>query len=993
MSGSYRAALLTRWSRRDRLAVAVVAFVVAFLTATVLLFTAFNAQVLGLAASYDAGATVAPEAEVGSGEARLVVTTAEVRADGAPPGRSTVAGLSSQVTVTTDRGAVRLAPPPTGATVGQQQPSDRVRLVGDAATETVRTGVRSTTLLPPTWYLTDAATAERLGGGTAYVVRTGADQPRVPDAGVPLRGVFPFFLLGTGATLTVLRVVTLVASVLAAVTVFSVSRMAVLDRRRTVRVARATGATGRALAGLFALRGALLALVGTALGYGVGVIAPRLAVNAAVFAGVPATLDLAVSMDALTVLLPGYAAVVGVGAGAGLAASYGLVTGPPAAVGDAVGPPSTPRRRSRSGGRIRLRPRVLDWRPVVPTAATLTVFVAIGLVLAAGVGALGPVVAGGETVVEPGSAHPVASTVPTGYADALRATGTDASPEILAFSVHDGEAFVTRGVDYGSFASVSSAGLARGRAPDGPGEAVVGASLADRLNVGPGEDILLGGSTRAALTRVTVVGVFTAPGGVDDQLLVSLPTARHLTGKPAGTVQFVRTDGLTATERESGPIVVELSAPGTAIAGETVSVEATVLNPGDARAETVTASLGNVTRTTRVDLGAFDRSTVRFDLPVGEPGTATLTVGNRTRTLTVQSPDALVLTGLPERAPPGSEPRVLVRTAAGSPVANATVVVGNRTVRTDRDGRVRLPLNATGEREVVVRAGNRSVRRTVTVAAGTDRRPVVSLSVSPSDPSVLSTPTVTASLQNPWNRTLVRTVTLSGADRATKRTVRLAPGDRATVRLPLGRLAPGDLSATAAVNGTTVARQGITVSGDDRLAAALATGGRTGGSGIGQAIASVVGSLQVLAGTVLALAGVTVVGSVTAVFASAVRARRRTLGIHRATGATPRRIRRLVVGDALRLGAVAAAIGLALGTGLAVALDRLGLLTLYGIRLAISPSPRLLGGLALAALALVAVAAGLATRSVTVPEPGSLLTQPGAGGRNEGSDGSRGDQP
>ena len=138
------------------------------------------------------------------------------------------------------------------------------------------------------------------------------------------------------------------------------------------------------------------------------------------------------------------------------------------------------------------------------------------------------------------------------------------------------------------------------------------------------------------------------------------------------------------------------------------------------------------------------------------------------------------------------------------------------------------------------------------------------------------------------------------------------------------------------------------------------------------------GDLQLVAVALVALAAMMTVGATTATFAATVRARRRELGVHRATGAPPRRILRLVVGDALRIGVVAVALAAVLAAAALVGLDRAGLLAAFGVRLLPALDPLGAAAVGLAALAVVAVGAGLATVAVVRAPPAALLDRRGS---------------
>ena len=86
---SYRRALLVRWSRRDRLAVLVVAVTVAFLTGTTLLLLAAGGQVAVAAEDYGSAATATfhddpAAARAAAGPDGVVLPVANATVDGDP---------------------------------------------------------------------------------------------------------------------------------------------------------------------------------------------------------------------------------------------------------------------------------------------------------------------------------------------------------------------------------------------------------------------------------------------------------------------------------------------------------------------------------------------------------------------------------------------------------------------------------------------------------------------------------------------------------------------------------------------------------------------------------------------------------------------------------------------------------------------------------------------------------------------------------------------
>lgn len=955
----YRQALLTRWTRRDRLAVLLIAVTVAFLTGTVLVIVAMGAQTAAIAGEYDATGSVTyhdslPAAQAAAGSETIIVPVASVTANGT---NATVVGPPRPTWRDT---TLRTANATTRGTLASER---RVAFTGDR-TITTLVQPRTRTIFPADWYVTDSRTVRQLGVDGAFVVAP----PTGPTRGVPLRGALAFFLAGTREAIAAFGVAAGGGGLLVAVTTFSVMRLTVRDRLATIRVIRATGGTPSQVRNLFLARALLLLGIGTAAGYAIGVVGTNTVVTAAVAAGLPTSLSMQVSSQAAGVLGPVYVALLGVGMLAALLAIWPAAHTMPAALGD------TAHEQTRLPGP--LAPRLLGVRVIVPTAATLAAFVMFVLLVAGLAGTVAPLAGGTDaTVTEPGAIHPVASTVPAEYATALQARGIDASPEILLFAIRDGQPFLARGANYSAFASVSDVDLVRGTRPTGPRKAVIGADLARTLDLGVEDTLTVGGSTHAAVTRVRIVGVFTGTGSSDDQLVVPLETARHLSGKGGRTVQFIRADRLPEPRGQAGgATVLGVDAPDTAPAGGEVQVRVRLRNDGLQRATlTETVRFAGATRTLEAMIPAAGTTTVTTTFSAPAPGQYELHVGGATRTIRVLPADAIRLVDVPAQAPPGSEPLVRVVTVDGRPVADATVTVGNRSVRTDATGRARVPLQESGTRTVVARLGNRTDETTIRVDEGAPRLVHVTVRISPERPSVFTEPTLSLSVSNPWNETLTQTLTVEAPGGPTTHRLTLSAGESTRLSVTLPRQPPGQYDVT--VRGEAeLAQSTYRVVGDDRIVAALAAGGQQGSTGIGRAIQVAFGNIQIALGALLVLGAVMAVSGTAATFAGAVHGRRRTIGIMRATGCDPFRVGRLVVGDALRIGVLAASI--AIGTGLVamLALGAAGVLTVYGVRIPTTPDPVVVTGLFGGSVLLTAVGAGVATLGLVRVAPARLLT-------------------
>ncbi|TYL37856.1 peptide ABC transporter permease [Natronococcus pandeyae] len=990
---SYLRVLVGRWSRRDRLAVLVIALTVALLVGATLLVVAAGDQTSSLADEYDANASVASydsvnaAQEVAGSDAVVLPMATAASPDGEP--RRVVA-------VPDDTAGLDLPAQPNG-TVGPGSESTEWRLEGTdgSRTEPVEPAGTSSGLLPPTWLRTTPDTLEAVGPTDALVVSPATDDAGAGD-GTPLVGTLSFFVDGTDDVLEIVWTGVAAAGVIVAVTLSSVVRMTIRDRAPTIRVIRATGAPPRRVRAALAARAGALAAAGGVLGYAIGVIVTNAAVTVAVVVGLPTTLSVQVSPRIAMGLLGILAVLTGVGLVTGYLTARIATAKPPAHVGrdgQPSGSSGLSSRLARDDARSwrRLTPTVLAARTVVPTTATLSTFAVIVL-LVASLGAIGASVSTGETTIsEPDTSHPVNSQVPAGYAEALAADGVAASPEILLFTSYEEQPYLARGVDYEAFADVTGARLVDGTTPETDGEAAVGVELARTLELEPGDELVVGGSTEEALTAVTVAGTYETGGLEDHQLLVSLPTARHLSTVEPGAVNLVRTE---ATDRSlasgTNATVVDVDVPSHVRPDETVSVETTVWNPTDDPVDReITATLGASETTRTVELDAHERRTVTIDLEAPAAGEYDLAVGEHGQSVTVADAPPLDLLAFPETAPSGESLQVHVRDTAGSPVESATVAIDDRTAETDAEGMAWLELPTTaGTHDVTVRADDRELNESVQVADDVETNPAADVSVSPDSPSIHTEPTAEIRLTNPWNRTVETHVEIEGPETVHREEVALDPEETTTVTTTLSHQPPGEYPVRVTAADRTLASTEYEVVGDDRLVSAIAASGhQQAGGGLGSAIEYAMGNLQVLLGALTGLAAVTVVGATSAVLARAVRARQRTLAIYRATGASPRRLLGIVVADAIRIGTVAAVGALLVAVAVLEGLAAVGRLTAFGITLASWPTAPVAVGVVGGGIALTLVAALVATVPLLRVSPASLLSpsRANSAGRDDGS--------
>lgn len=986
---NYRQALLFRWSTRDILAILVLAVIVAFLTGGTLFYTAAKDRPLEIAEEFQPAGQVTEYESVRNARQMAGETDIVLRfVDLDQTGQVLIEVTQSDRERADELGLELPTAPATGIGKAGVQTRDETTIRTTKTTVTVQVHpIQGTDLLPTRWYITDSAVIDRVGVSGAFVVspptKSDSRGASVRRSQSVIRSTLLFFERGTEQVLRGFGLVVLAAGLLGAVTIASVVQMTIRDRRQTIQIIRATGATPASIIGVFGLRGVLLTGTAVVLGYALGVIVSSAVTSVAVFATLPTTLSPRVTGEAARLLTLVYGSLLAVGFGAAMIVAIPVVRRPPGQLTQQTKPRgrvSALYRRARTavpGGTL-VETRVLDWRAALPTIATIAVFAALVLLVIAGGVVAEPLAANSSTtVLEPGAKHPVASTVPESYATAYTTQNVSASPEILVFGVVNDEPTLIRGGDYESFAAVSDADLTQGRTPQVSAEAVIGSDLAETHDLTVGETVVIGAGTQETVERVHIVGIYRAPGAYDDQILVSLPSARHLTMKQPGEVNFVRlSESRERTDMDPAVRIVSMSVRGKATTTD-VSVSLSVVNIAETnqtRNLSVEFDRDRVTKRVTVPPGGQRELTVQFT-PT-EPGSYTLSAGHLSRKIDVENPNALRISGVPSEAPPGSAPRIRVLTVGGTPAENATVTVNNQTFRTNVQGYVRLPLSQSGTAEIRASRGNFTANESIEVTTGVNRELDGSLTVIPGNVSEFAQPIARLRLDNPWNTTATGRVEIQAPDHQVRKEYRVESGETTRQEIDLARLPAGQYTVAAYINGTQVAETPYVVSGDDRLSTVVIrnTDAATG-SGLGAAISVVFGNLTVVVTALVTLAALMMSGALVASFASAIHARRETLGIYRATGASPISIVSMVLWDALRIGLVSVIVGVALGGLLLTVLDTLGLLVFYGIRVAPSFAPLTIGAVSAIALFLVVFGALIPTLNALRQPPANSFTQ------------------
>lgn len=114
------------------------------------------------------------------------------------------------------------------------------------------------------------------------------------------------------------------------------------------------------------------------------------------------------------------------------------------------------------------------------------------------------------------------------------------SPEIFVFTVIHDQPVTARGVLFKKFLNLEGGTLIAGSFPDRPDGAIAGENFAKKFNVHVGDSLTLYGSFTSSFAIVNITGIFETGGPADDEILISLPTARKLSGIAEGKVSIIR---------------------------------------------------------------------------------------------------------------------------------------------------------------------------------------------------------------------------------------------------------------------------------------------------------------------------------------------------------------------------------------------------------------------------------------------------------------------
>ena len=114
------------------------------------------------------------------------------------------------------------------------------------------------------------------------------------------------------------------------------------------------------------------------------------------------------------------------------------------------------------------------------------------------------------------------------------------SPEIFVFTTINNNPVTVRGVIFKKFMNLENGKILKGHIPYEPAEAMIGCDASKKLNIGLNKSITLIGSFKPSIVVVKITGIYKTDSPADDEILVSLDTARKLAGISPGKVSVIR---------------------------------------------------------------------------------------------------------------------------------------------------------------------------------------------------------------------------------------------------------------------------------------------------------------------------------------------------------------------------------------------------------------------------------------------------------------------
>lgn len=653
-------------------------------------------------------------------------------------------------------------------------------------------------------------------------------------------------------------------------------------------------------------------------------------------------------------------------------------------------------------------------------ALAITIFTASATVLSGLMDAPGAYAADEGFVISSSDAPTIfSSQVDMSMVQVLDSLGniSGASPEVFAFSSWGDASFVVRGVDLQRLQdtgpTIDLGPLEEEIESLSGGEALVGARLMKRLNIVPPCSIVLVGTYSSKLAFVEVLGSFSSGSPLDDELLVSLGTARHLSGMPEDLASIIRVkpddpawfDSLLSprvarfviSDLGASRAVVEVNDTfqvmfdvrnwgGTAGTAE-IAFKIDAADPSDSWQENITVSLAaHETRTVtrNVKVAHYGPVVVNASLGGGFPV-------ELTKQVMVVAPYLTIL--VPREVLQGAEFDATVVTGTGAPVMGAAVVFDGISYVSDPDGKVRLSTDSTGNVPITASyEGYESALAIVEVLdlaslPGEFSPRIVDLSAVPDEAVEGDTIIVSVSVTNRASvgGTFQVPVTVDGSMLCTLSFV-LGPVDQSTLSVAIEDLAPGSHFVSAGPYSVNVYIAPWYAEDPNLVQLVVRYGSSTSLSSsdsvpIYQAAKISEGNVAVALFSVGVVSALLASIAIVSVFSKEVHESRHKLGVLRTVGASRSSLRWIIFQQSIVVGLAGSAIGIVLGMIVVDVISASGVFAIFGhefsIELASAPLVLiLLGSVAISVLSALA-SAEVAARETTISSIRRLPGTPG----------------
>ncbi|MGQ9587551.1 MAG: FtsX-like permease family protein [Thermoplasmata archaeon] len=621
---------------------------------------------------------------------------------------------------------------------------------------------------------------------------------------------------------------------------------------------------------------------------------------------------------------------------------------------------------------------------------TATVSILLGLRSAPGA------FAGGEDFVIFDASAPTvfSSQLDIDMVDALRGLSniTGASPEIFAFSSWNGVSFVVRGLGGGfgdlGWPKADDVVLAGEAGYDVGSSALIGCRLLDRLGFGLPYVLPLVGSYSSKVEFVKVVGSFDTGTPFDDEVLVPLSVARHLSGVPDDKVSVIRvatseprwlSDILSPTHARFALFDLHLS-KSEVVSDEAIDVEVKVLNWGTASGSTSVRFMINDQPFAEEDVslnGSESKTLHQSFVPLPLWGTYWVNVsiaGDFPVKLSAEFRvvEAYISVWTPSRVLLDTDFVVNVTTYTGEPAAGASVDFDGQQGTCDSNGSVTMHASELGSFLVTASYPDTS--------GGSSRVEVVDPSAFPNEfrPTVTSflvSPLIIRESETAHGRVVVENDgTLSGSTDLTvyidssvylTLNVSLAGMSSQTLSFEVKNLEPGTHVIQVGTFSAQLDVQPWFADSSDLVRLVVRYGGSSSlssatGIPIHQAAKISESNIAVALFSIGAVSALLAFLAVTSIFSKEIHEGRHRLGVLRTIGASKSDVRRLVFPQALENGIAGAAVGVAVGVAISDWLSKSGAFLVFGHDLTLELNTELMV-LVLVAAVLISVLSALAS--------------------------------